>query len=111
MPQTGFMSVSSNRRITPEARSSEAAAILLRSLTSLAGHTFWTDDSSLLEEKWMTLKRITTHHQVTDAHLLVLALGHHGCLATFDRGISRLVADNIDPGQVLQLIPFDSPWS
>lgn len=109
MTQSGFIRVSSNRRITPEARSPEEAAILLRSLTSLSGHTFWTDDSSLLDEKWLTLDRITTHHQVMDAHLLILALGHNGCLATFDRGISRLVPDHIDPGQVLQLIPFDAP--
>jgi len=108
MTQCGFIRVSSNRLITPEARSPMEAAILLRSLTSLAGHEFWPDDASILDEKWLRLDRISTHRQVTDAHLLVLALSHGGCLATFDRGISRLVPDNIDPGLILQLIPFDA---
>ena len=106
--QTGFIRVSSNRSITPEARSPQEAALLLRRLISLPGHAFWLDDSSLLDEKWITLDRITTHHQVTDAHLLALALNRGGCLATFDRGISRLIPPGLDAGHALQLIPFDN---
>lgn len=105
--QNGFIRVSSNSRITPEARTPQEAAILLRGLTSLSGHTFWADDSSLLDEKWLGLDRITTCHQVTDAHLLTLAQSHGGFLATFDRAISRLVPEDIDNGQALRLIPFD----
>ena len=30
---------------------------------------------------------IANPRQVTDVHLLGLALGHEGCLATFDRGL------------------------
>ena len=108
MTQSGFIRVSSNSRITPEARTPQEAAILLRQLTTVPSHTFWTDDCSLLDENWLTLDRITTHHQVTDAHLFVLALSHDGCLATFDRGITRLVPDGMDPGKALQLIPFGS---
>jgi len=106
--QNGFIRVSSNSRITPEARTPQEAAIVLRGLISLSGHTFWADGCSLLDEKWLGLDRISTCHQVTDAHLLTLALSHGGCLATFDRGISRLVSESIDRGQVLQLIPFQN---
>jgi toxin-antitoxin system PIN domain toxin len=104
--QNGFIRVSSNRSIIPEARTPQEAAILLRSMISLAGHSFWSDDSSLLGEKWIPLDRIATHRQVTDAHLLVLALCRGGRLASFDRGISRLLPPGIVPDQVLQLIPF-----
>ncbi len=106
--QHGFMRVSSNRRVTPEARSPQEAAILLRRLTSLEGHVFWPEDSTLLEEKWVTLDRIRTHTQITDAQLLTLALSRSGCLATFDRGISRLVPDHVEPERALRLIPFSS---
>lgn len=105
--QNGFIRVSSNGQIIPEAKSPHEAALLLRSLTSIAGHTLWPEDSSLLDEKWVPLHRMQTHRQVTDAYLLTLALSHRGCLATFDRGIARLLPDRVDPGRALQLIPFE----
>lgn len=105
----GFMRVSSNSRVTPEARSPQEAALLLRRLTAVEGHIFWPEDSSLLDGKWVPLDRIRTHLQITDAQLLALALSRGGCLATFDRGISRLVPENVSPEQVLRLIPFGAP--
>ncbi len=106
--QHGFMRVSANPRVTPEARSPQEAALLLRRLTSIDGHVFWPEDSTLLDEKWVPLDKIRTHHQISDAQLLSLALSHGGCLATFDRGISRLVPDKIEPDRALRLIPFSS---
>lgn len=104
--QNGFIRVSSNNRVIPEAKSPQEAALLLRRLTEIGGHKFWAEDSSLLEEKWVPLQRIRTYQQVTDAHLLTLALIRGGCLATFDRGISRIVPDHAETAHVLDLIPF-----
>jgi toxin-antitoxin system PIN domain toxin len=104
--QHGFMRVSSNSRVTPEARSPREAVLLLRRLIVIEGHVFWPEGSSLLDEKWVPLDRVLTHHQITDAQLLALALSRNGCLATFDRGIARLVPNSIDPAQALRLIPF-----
>ena len=39
----------------------------------------------------MPRQRLLGHRQVTDAHLLALALRHRGRLAAFDRGIAELV--------------------
>ena len=105
LTQSGFIRVSSNSRITPEAKSPQEAALLLRHMISLPGHLFWTDVVSLVDEKWIPLSRITTHHQVTDAHLLALALHFGGQLATFDRAISR-IASGMDAGKALRVIPF-----
>lgn len=106
--ESGFIRVSSNPRIIPEAKSPQEAALLLRSYTRLPNHTFWSDDVSLSEGKWMILEKVITHHQVTDAHLLMLALNRGGRLATFDRGISGLVPRDINPDNVLHLIPFSA---
>jgi uncharacterized protein len=108
LTQSGFITVSSNPRFTPEAKSPQEAALLLRHMIMLPGHVFWNDDISLLEEKWLPIRRIVTHQQVSDAHILAVALRHGGRLATFDRAIARLVPENLDPGSLLQLITWDS---
>src|SRR2546425_13108367 len=67
--QSGFIRVSSNRRVIPEAKTPAAAISLLRQLTEGEGHTFWVDDVSLCRSKHIDPARIVGHHQVTDAHL------------------------------------------
>jgi uncharacterized protein len=109
LTQSGFIRVSSNPRFTPEAKTPQEAALLLRHMTMLPGHVFWNDDISLLEGKWIALSRIVTHAQVSDAHLLALALSRGGRLATFDRAIGRLVPEKLDPDRVLHVVPWDNP--
>jgi toxin-antitoxin system PIN domain toxin len=59
----------------------------LRALCSSKDHRFWQDDLSLLDAAVFRPHAIASHRQITDIHLLALALRHGGRLATFDRSI------------------------
>ncbi len=88
--QSGFVRVSSNRRAIAEARTPREACVLLRHIVKLPGHVFWTDDIDLSSTEHIAWERLGSHSQVTDAHLLALALHHGGRLATFDRELVNL---------------------
>ena len=59
----------------------------LRILCADRAHHFWTDSISLLDETLVRLEMIAGHSQITDIHLLALAVRHGGRLATLDRSI------------------------
>jgi uncharacterized protein len=99
LTQSGFVRVSSNQRVIPGAKSpGEAAALLLRFL-HLPHHVFFLDDVSLVASRFVAPERLTGHGQVSDAHLLGIALRHGGRLATLDRGILALVPSGFPPDQ------------
>lgn len=102
--ENGFVRVSSNIRVTPEARSPREAALFLRDLIALEGHIFWPEEASVIDDRWISLERIHTYHQITDAHLLSLTLRHEGCLVTFDRGIMNLVPKGIDIDRAIRVL-------
>ena len=79
-----------------------ATAEVLKGLRAHPGHTFWVDDLSLVAEPRVDVFRLLMHQQVTDTHLLALAVRHGGRLASFDR---RLVTDAVAGGRdALRLI-------
>ncbi len=88
--QAGFIRVSSNRKILADARSPGEAAAVLRAITDLAGHEFWPDDLDLVRAPEVAFEGLTGYRQVTDAHLLALAIRHGGRLVTFDAGVAEL---------------------
>ena len=88
--QAGFIRVSSNRKVLTDARSPAEAAAVLRALTGLPGHALWSDDLDLVRTPGMEFERLSGYRQVTDAHLLTLAMRHDGRLVTFDRAIADL---------------------
>ena len=100
----GFVRVSSNSRATPAAVSPQEAASLLSELTALAGHRFWSDDVRFAESPLVARAHIVGHQQITDAHLVALAIRHEGCLATFDRGIRALVPPGHDAARVVEVL-------
>jgi uncharacterized protein len=102
--ENGFIRVSSNTQIIPEAKSPREAALFLQDLIALGSHSFWSEESSILNERWVSISKIHTHRQITDAHLLSLAMSHRGCLATFDRGISQLLPENAKAENTICLI-------
>ncbi len=102
--ENGFIRVSSNTRVIPEAKSPREAALFLRNLIAFGGHVFWPEEASVLDDRWIKLERIHTYRQITDAHLLSLALRHEQCLATFDRGIFSLVPTGVGK-DVIELVP------
>lgn len=89
--ESGFVRVSSNRRVTPAATSPEQAIRLLRDMTALEGHTFWTDDTSIARSRWIAAEKLVGHGQVTDAHLVAVTLSRGGRLVTFDGGIAEIL--------------------
>ncbi|MBN2321696.1 MAG: VapC toxin family PIN domain ribonuclease [Acidobacteria bacterium] len=93
--ENGFIRISSNPRIIPEARSPREAALYLKDLISLKGHVFWEEEASILDNRFIPVEKIHTYRQVSDAHLLSLALRNEALLATFDRGILNLLPEGV----------------
>ncbi len=91
--QSGFVRVSSNMRAIPDARSPREAREILRRITALPGHVFWPDDIEIASNQHIAWERLGSHAQVTDAHLLALAIRHGGRLATFDRVLVDLAPE------------------
>jgi uncharacterized protein len=101
LSESGFVRVSSNRKAIPAARRPEEAILLLRELTALPGHQFWPDDTSIASSPFIAAEKLLGHGQVTDAHLVALALRHHGRLVTFDRGIEDVLPPGVAAEEVL----------
>jgi hypothetical protein len=102
--ELGFVRVSANAKAIPAAVSLQEAAALLGRLTALPGHRYWTDDVRFAESPHVARARIVGYQQVTDAHLVALAIRHEGCLATFDQGVRALVLQGHDPGRVVEVL-------
>lgn len=102
--ESGFVRVSSNTRAISDARTPSEAIELLQRIRSLAGHEFWPDDVSPADPAHLPFVRVVGYRQLTDAHLLALALRRGGVLATFDRGVPDLLPPDASP-DVVELIP------
>lgn len=93
--ESGFVRVSSNRQAMPEARTPEESISLLRRIVALPGHEFWHDDISIAVTPWIDPRKLQGYRQVSDAHLLALALQRGGRLATLDRAIRGLIPKGV----------------
>jgi uncharacterized protein len=82
--ESGFVRVSSNRKVLPTAIGVDADRGVLSALRAIEGHSFLTDDVSVVDPDF---PRIVGHRQVTDGHLLALARRRGTRLATFDAGL------------------------
>jgi hypothetical protein len=102
--QSGFVRVSSNARIVADARSPLEAIQLLERIVALPGHEFWSDDVSIVASEHVARRKLMGHKQVTDAHLLALALARDGTLATLDGGLAEIAPD-ASGAKAIQLIP------
>ena len=103
LTESGFVRVSSNRRVIAGAPTPAEAIVLLQRMRQLEGHVFWADDISPTECDAAPFARVTGYRQVTDAHLLALAIRRGGALATLDRGLAELaVPDGRDALEVIR---------
>ena len=102
--QAGFVRVSSNTRASPGAVSPRAAFEVLGKITALPGHRFYADDIDLSTSGLVFRERIVGFRQVTDAHLLAVAIRNGSRLATFDHGLLDLVPGGTDPGDAVVLL-------
>ena len=105
-PQTefGFVRVSSNRRVFPEAKSPGEAIRLLERIVALPGHVFWPDDVSVLSAELIDRGKVVGHRQVADAQLVALAIRHRGRVATFDRSLGEVVPPGSDRAQLVEVV-------
>ena len=103
--ELGFVRVSSNARAVPAAVSPQEAAALLQRITALPGHQFWADDIRFAEAPEVARSRVIGHQQVTDSHLVGLAIRHGGRLATFDAGVRALVAAGLSAESSVEVVP------
>jgi uncharacterized protein len=92
--QAGLLRVSSNAKITPGAKSPREAFALFQAMTRLPDHVFVPDDVDLGRSPHFPQDRLLGYRQVTDAHLLAIALSHAAALAIFDQGIKYLVSQD-----------------
>jgi toxin-antitoxin system PIN domain toxin len=102
--ESGFVRVSSNTASVPEAKTPREAILLLRRIVALPHHEFWEDDVSFAGSEAMDEIPLVGYRQVTDVHLLTLALRRGGRLATLDGKIRSLVPRGSDASEVLSLV-------
>ncbi len=102
--ESGFVRVSANPAV-PHVVTPIEAMMLLERMRALAGHRFWNDDISVVASPHVDRDRVVSHRQVTDAHLVALARANGGCVATFDRGLRRLLARGQGDPSILLIGP------
>ncbi|MDE2874153.1 MAG: PIN domain-containing protein [Gemmatimonadota bacterium] len=102
LTESGFVRVSSNRRAIPGAATPAEAIALLGRMRRLEGHVFWADDVSPADSTAKPFARVAGYRQITDAHLLALALRRGGVLVTLDRGLAELAGP--DESDALEMI-------
>lgn len=105
LTQSGFVRISSNRAILPDARTPKEALDLLREIVALPHHVFWTDEVALADSPFVAGSALRGHRQVTDVHLLALAEQRSGRVATLDHAMANLLPPGRSPESLLALIP------
>jgi toxin-antitoxin system PIN domain toxin len=80
-----------------------AYAAALREATSEPTHEFWAEDVSVLDPTAVRLDRVHGPRQLTDVHLLALAVRRGGRLVTFDRAIPRSAVPGATPDHLVVL--------
>jgi toxin-antitoxin system PIN domain toxin len=93
LTQAGFVRISSNPRVFPDAPTPAKAIEILQANLKSPSHRFWKDEVGFAEAVHPFENRFTGHQQTTDAYLLGLAIRKRGVLATFDSSIAGLVEE------------------
>ncbi len=88
--ESGFIRVSSNVRVTPDARTPSEAAMLLHRICGLTGHAFIADSVSLADSHELLGELAHSSSSVTDAHLILLARDAGSGFVTFDRQAAQM---------------------
>jgi toxin-antitoxin system PIN domain toxin len=104
LTQSGFVRVSSNSKTIPEAKSPRDAIQALDSMLAHPRHVFLADDVSIADRRLIAIDRLVGYRQVTDMHLLGIALRNSVRLVTLDRNIASLVPPGFDREKAVALI-------
>lgn len=103
LTQAAFVRLSANPAVFRDALSPAAAFALLAAIVAWPGHRWLTDDVNVSASPLIHRDAVVSHRQVSDAHLLAVALEADCALATFDRRIVDLLPAGRDPGDVVVL--------
>ena len=87
--ESGFVRVSSNPKVLPNAIATSTAREVLAALRRAPGHRFLGDEVSMVDDD---VPLVSGHRQVTDAHLVTLARRHGVGMVTFDAGLAALAS-------------------
>ena len=93
LTQSAFVRILSNPAFSPHAVTPQEALNVLSANLQHAGHQFWRDEITLLDALKRFEGRVVGHLQVTDAYLLSLVLHKNGRLATLDKAVGALLAE------------------
>ncbi len=96
LTQSGFVRVSSNRHVIAAAKSPGEALQALEAIIARPRHVFLADEVSIADRRWIAREKLVGYRQVTDAHLLGVAIKNGAALVTLDRNIGSLVPGTID---------------
>jgi toxin-antitoxin system PIN domain toxin len=104
MTEAAFVRLSVQPAVVGETvHPAEAIRVLAENCQS-ADHEFWPQDQSVREIIPEILERLVGHKQIADAVLLDMAIRNGGRLATFDRGIERLLAPDSAHRSAIEVI-------
>ncbi len=104
LTQAGFVRISSNPIILPDAPSPLKAMEALEANLRHPRHRFWEDDIPFADAVAPFGGLFRGHQQATDAYLLGLAIRKGGVLATFDAGIAALLGPQSPYGGSLEVL-------
>ena len=85
--ESGFVRVSSNPKVLPNAVATSTAREVLAALRRAPGHRFLGDDVSMVDAD---VPPVCGHRQVTGAHLVTLARRHGVGMVTSGAGLAAL---------------------
>jgi toxin-antitoxin system PIN domain toxin len=82
--ENGVLRIVGHARYPNSPGNPASVAPLLRTMRSLEGHEFWSDDISVIDAGRIDTAHLLNSAQITDSYLLALAHAHGGQLATLD---------------------------
>jgi len=85
LTENGVLRIVGDPRYPNSPGSPYIVAPLVKQLQNARGHTFWSDDISLLSQADIDAHCLLHSRYITDTYLLALAKSRDGTLTTFDR--------------------------
>lgn len=105
LTELGFVRISSNPKIIPEAVLPQQAMQVLGQMVAHEHHVFWPDDLRL-DDSRIPVSNILGHRQLTDAYLLGLAIRKKGKLVTLDEAVFSLLPVRDPRQKAIELIGY-----
>lgn len=103
LTENGFVRIVASPRYPGRRTTVGDAAERLRVLCQAEGHVFWPDSLSLRDQEHFTAGALRGYRQITDVHLLALAVHNDGVLTTFDDSIPTAAVPGAGDNRIVLL--------